>query len=62
MTAYLFATIDVHDAARGPLDDPDMGPRRRVADGGDEVVVIEVLSSSSVRVIPFTEILEDPSS
>lgn len=29
---------------------------------GDEVVVIEVLSSSSVRVIPFTEILEDPSS
>ncbi len=30
-------------------------------DHGSEVVVIEVLSSSSVRVIPLTEILEDPS-
>lgn len=30
-------------------------------DRGSDVVVIEVLSSSSVRVIPLTEILEDPS-
>ncbi|WP_436794296.1 NfeD family protein [Actinospongicola halichondriae] len=30
-------------------------------DHGDPVVVIEVLSSSSVRVIPLSEILEDPS-
>lgn len=27
---------------------------------GDQVVVIEVLSASSVRVVPLTEILEDP--
>ncbi|MDE0803196.1 MAG: hypothetical protein OSA99_07715 [Acidimicrobiales bacterium] len=31
-------------------------------DHGGDVVVIEVLSSNSVRVIPLTEILEDPSS